>query len=242
MVLQLRWLWLNSRALNCDFRGYKCKSYQSPVILFKYVFTQYYVRDELHTFDDFELIYAKTISFRINEHNKIWIKQNYLPLDEGHEICGKRFYVTNGALFKNNYRYFGFVRAETSDNIFNKYYPGREITFQELKIKKLLKRVFCSLLDVILKTMFAGLNNYELINSPNVVHMMSFKPVFLYYYKIILKSIRMFLKLKEGSLKFVCLNFKTSIKKFKKLRSIKKNLKKKNLRKMQQDDYTLINF
>ena len=155
------------------------------------------------------------------------------------EIYTNHYFIVSCTHFKYNYKYYGSVMSDDKMLI---YYSGRELMMQEIKNSKKVHRPKVPVDEIILKTIFAGLNSYKVLESENVVHFLKFSPTFLYYYKQILNSIRFFFDLNELSLRFVYLKFKESEHVFKKIRSIKKNLKKKNLIKTKKDDYNIITF
>ena len=159
------------------------------------------------------------------------------PLDYNSDLYSKQYLVISQTNFRYNHRYFSHVR---SDDVMIKYYPGRELIQNIIQNKTLLRRVNKSIDEMFLKTIFAGLNSYKVMNSTSVVHFLSFSPVFLYFYKSILKICRFFLSLDEFNMRFVYLSFKHSKKRFKKIKSIKKNLRKKNLTQVKSEDYTII--
>ena len=114
--------------------------------------------------------------------------------------------------------------------------------FNRIIKKKVLKRFDIPLDEIILKSMFGGLNSYKKIDSNNVVHFLCFDPISVHFNKTVLKYVKIFLKLNELSLKFCYFKFKQHKILLKKTASIKKNLRKKSLKKLKKSDYGLITF
>lgn len=205
-----------------------------------YCFSQHYkIRFNFYIEDlenDDELEYLTNVFYK-RFLDFAYIPSELFSMNVEDEIYTKHYFVVSCTNFKYNHKYYGSVMSDDKMII---YYSGRELTIQETKNGNRVHRPKVPIEEIILKTIFAGLNSYKILESPNVVHFLKFTPAFLYFYKYILDATKFFFDLPEGSLRFVHLRFRESIHIYKKIRSIKKNLKKKNNIKARKDDYCLI--
>ena len=188
------------------------------------------------TFSDFESQQHITAMYKVFLKT-LYIQKDIFTLNIKDTIYTKHYLIISTTVFRYNYRFFGLVMSE---NDMITYYSGRELMIQETKDGNKITKSKLPVDEIILKTIFAGLNSYKVLNSQNIVHFLKFSPVFLYNYKYILNAIKFFFDLNEVSLRFTFLQFKESEHIFKKIRAIKKNLKKKNATKSRKDDYGLV--
>jgi len=147
--------------------------------------------------------------------------------------------VTSNMAFKLNQRYTSYVLSENKLYVF---VTCRELTQVPTKNKFILKRVKRPLKELFLKCLFGGLNAYRYEEGISNLHVFSVKPFVLQYYQQLYKFIKLFLHYETDGQKIVKFNFFSPIMRFKKIRSVKKTLLKKQKHKRKQLDYTVIRF
>lgn len=164
---------------------------------------------------------------------------DFFEINPEQEVYERHYFIVSATYFKYNYKYYGVVSEDDKTFI---YYPGRWLLIDDTHEGKTIRRSKVPVDIAFLRVIYAGRNAYKVLDSDNVVHFLSYSPAFTYYYKQMLEAIKEFFELEELSLRFVYMRFRHSPKKLKKIRSVKKNLRKKLIAKNKLDDYNLVSL
>lgn len=174
-------------------------------------------------------------------YNKLSKKLN-LSIRYGKELglsgLEDNFLITTSCVsFKYNSRYYAFVLSDKKVYVF---VTGRELTLVETKKSAIIKRIKRPMREVFLKCIFGGWNAYKYENDIRNIHIFKIDPISLIYNQFIYHYMRLFFKTNMESEKFFKFSFFLHELKLKKIRSVKKNLLKKQLKKNKNSDYTIL--
>lgn len=161
----------------------------------------------------------------------------YYDLNIYSENYSQQQAVVSQISFKNNLRYHSYAMYNDS---FLSYYCGRELLLLKEKRGSLLKKKLLPIGEVILKSVYTGLNSYSDITANQTLHFLKFSPLNIKYNKEVFFYFNWFLKLDELSLKFVLIELCPNYLHLKKMSSVKKNRRKQALNKSKKNPYNLI--
>lgn len=166
------------------------------------------------------------------KYNKLSIITNQVNIDK------PIIYNYTSIYFKNNYRNFSL---STKNEKLISFFCGRELNLKTLKKEKFFKKIKIDITILLLKSLYTSYNNYSDYEIFYNYHFLVYKkPMLINFKELKIITVFFFKNFVDSFFKYNVFILKTNQNKLKKIKSIKKNIKKKQL-KNKQTNYLYVN-